>query len=63
MNKLEQAVLDHVWDGHCYCLSDYNCGEPSCIACGEHQENGHSQHCWLAPLLIPYSRPESELRP
>ena len=50
--KLAEAVRAHVWEGHCYCLSDYNCYAPSCIACANHQEEGHRRDCWLAPLLI-----------
>jgi hypothetical protein len=51
MTKLEKAVRENEWRGFCYCLSDYNCSLPTCIACHEHQEEGHAADCWLASLL------------
>lgn len=50
-DRLLAEVLKHRWEGMCYCLSDYNCMEPSCLACHNHRDEGHEANCWLALLL------------
>jgi hypothetical protein len=55
---LEKAVRENMWSGLCWCLTDYSCALPACIACHEHQEEGHAADCWLAPLLgLPTGKP------